>query len=70
MNEAPIIVEIAPVVNKLNVPEESFGNLTAEPKKKWFSLKKSEKTVRNDKIVHEIVILNSLKVKYIFIFLE
>lgn len=55
MNEAPIIVEIAPVENKLNVPEESFGNLMAKPKNKWFSFKKSEKTDRNDKIVHEIV---------------
>jgi len=56
MNDAPIIVEIAPVASKLNVPEESFGNLIAEPKNKWFSFKKSENTGKNDKIVHEIVI--------------
>lgn len=57
MNEAPTVVEIVPVENKLNVPEESFGgNLKAEPRKKWFSFKKSDTSDKDIKIVHEIVL--------------
>lgn len=56
MNEAPTVVEIVPVDIKLNVPEESFGgNLKAEPKKKWSPFKKSDKSDKDVKIVHEIV---------------
>lgn len=56
MNE-PISVEILPTDNKLNIPEQSFGDVkTEEPKKKWFSLKKAEKKDKNTPTVHEIVL--------------